>query len=296
MKKWLPIIASLAALAVLIAVGAAQGQSGGADPAALFSPCGDCHDTVAADMLRNPHGRSALRAPEGFSGQAVCESCHGDGAAHLDDPSAANISIPRGTTGAASCLTCHEGHREFSGALTGAHLAAGVACETCHQMHQSVPKVALVKAGSDCAACHSSQRASFRKPFAHRLDAGAMSCASCHNPHGGRGGDSLKVSVSGASPCVSCHAEKAGPFVFPHVTGVTGDCTTCHEPHGSNNAKQLTRVRVDRLCLECHSTLLATNLGSQPPSFHDLRSPRYRECTVCHVAVHGSNSSPMLLK
>ena len=119
---------------------------------------------------------------------------------------------------------------------------------------------------------------------------------SCHNPHGGSGEYSLVVNRAGEGPCVTCHAEKRGPFVFPHVSDVTGDCLTCHEPHGSSNPMALRRSRVDQLCLECHSQIEATTLGSQPPAFHDLRSPRYRECTVCHVAIHGSNLSPALTK
>jgi DmsE family decaheme c-type cytochrome len=101
---------------------------------------------------------------------------------------------------------------------------------------------------------------------------------------------------TGELPCFGCHAEKRGPFVFEHVTGVAGDCLSCHEPHGSSNPKELVRARVDRLCLECHSTLSAETLGSQPPSFHNLSLPRYQNCTTCHVAVHGSNLSPALLK
>jgi DmsE family decaheme c-type cytochrome len=123
-----------------------------------------------------------------------------------------------------------------------------------------------------------------------------MECASCHDPHGRRGDNALKRTRADELPCVSCHAEKRGPFVFSHVTGVAGDCMSCHEPHGSSNPKQLIRARVDQLCLECHSTLNASTLGSQPPSFHNIRLPRYQNCTTCHVAVHGSNRSPALLK
>jgi DmsE family decaheme c-type cytochrome len=119
---------------------------------------------------------------------------------------------------------------------------------------------------------------------------------SCHNPHGGQGEQSLKVDRSGEVVCVSCHAEKRGPFVFPHVTDVSGTCLSCHEPHGSTNPMALKRARVDQLCLECHSVFDGSTLGSQPPSFHDLRSPRYQNCTTCHVTVHGSNTSPLLLK
>ena len=65
---------------------------------------------------------------------------------------------------------------------------------------------------------------------------------------------------------------------------------------GIATAFGLKRARVDQLCLECHSLFDGATLGSQPPSFHDLRSPRYQNCTTCHVMVHGSNASPLLLK
>ena len=88
-----------------------------------------------------------------------------------------------------------------------------------------------------------------------------------------------------------------GPFVFDHVTGSGGNCLSCHQPHGSNNPNMLLWARVEQLCLSCHSqTGGPKTFGSQPPSFHDLTQARYRNCTTCHVAVHGSNLSPQLLK
>jgi len=33
-----------------------------------------------------------------------------------------------------------------------------------------------------------------------------------------------------------------------------------------------------------------------PPAFHDLRSPQYQNCTVCHQKVHGSYVDRNLLK
>jgi hypothetical protein len=33
-----------------------------------------------------------------------------------------------------------------------------------------------------------------------------------------------------------------------------------------------------------------------PPAFHDLRSPRYQNCTVCHQKVHGSYADRNLLR
>ena len=49
------------------------------------------------------------------------------------------------------------------------------------------------------------------------------------------------------------------------------------------------------MCLECHSNMPAQTTGAQPvigvvpPSFHDSRSPRFRNCTICHQKIHGSH-------
>jgi DmsE family decaheme c-type cytochrome len=123
-----------------------------------------------------------------------------------------------------------------------------------------------------------------------------MDCASCHDPHGRPKGGALRRTRGDELPCLSCHAEKRGPFVFKHVSGVAGDCMSCHETHGSSNPKQLKRAQVSQLCLECHSPITGGTLGSQPPSFHNVRLARFQNCTVCHVAIHGSNRSPTLLK
>ena len=88
-----------------------------------------------------------------------------------------------------------------------------------------------------------------------------------------------------AVPLLSCR--EAGPLRLRarqrRCRDSASDCLRCHEPHGSSNNKRLTRARVDRLCLECHSTLTTATLGSQPPSFHNVSLPRYRNCTTCHV-------------
>ena len=85
------------------------------------------------------------------------------------------------------------------------------------------------------------------KPFTHRPVDGVMECTSCHDPHGRPGKESLKLTRAGELPCLSCHAEKRGPFVFEHPTGLTATprrtARRCHEPHGSSNPKQLMRAR-----------------------------------------------------
>jgi DmsE family decaheme c-type cytochrome len=298
MSKWFRITSAVA-LPILVAAGVALAADAPepANAVAALSPCSDCHDVLGAEFAHNPHFRFASAANRNAKG--TCEKCHGDGAKHIDaggDPSL--ITIPRGAVGAKVCLSCHAHNGENSPQAHSAHSSASVNCTDCHKIHPSgVPQAALLQkpVGQLCVSCHAEQKAIFRKPFAHRLGNGGLECTSCHNPHGGHGEGNLKT-TAGELPCLSCHTDKRGPFVFPHVTGVVGDCMTCHEPHGSTNPRRLIRARVDQLCLQCHTTLPTGLLGSQPPSFHDLRSPRYTNCTTCHIAVHGSNSSPLLLK
>jgi len=206
----------------------------------------------------------------------------------------------RGRDGAEFCVSCHGTTAARSSFRNGVHAnSPAVNCLSCHSIHAADPRSPHLVAKASvalCASCHPSQAASLRdKPFSHRLR-GGMDCASCHDPHALRGDNALRRTRADELPCLSCHAEKRGPFVFPHVNGVAGNCLSCHEPHGSSNPKQLLRARIASLCLECHSTLTAATLGSQPPSFHNVLLPRYQNCTTCHVAVHGSNRSPSLLQ
>lgn len=280
-------IFGLVGLCVLAGIAAhAQSDDGSED-------CAMCHDEVAAAFQETIHGIASRGGPS-------CVACHGNGAAHMDeggDPEL--ISKPSGTAGVKLCLECHQQTKTMFSARS-AHADTNIDCSGCHSIHNADHgRQALLKqeTSSLCATCHQGPANSFRRPYGHRLDLGGLDCASCHDPHGGAGEQSLKVDRAGEGPCVSCHAEKRGPFAFPHVSGVTGDCMSCHQPHGSSNPMALVRSRVEQVCLECHSRIVPPDtLGSQTPSSHDLRDPRYRNCTVCHVAIHGSNTSPALLK
>lgn len=266
--------------------------------------CADCHDQQAKTFAGNPHTRipGITWGKEGAD-SAACNTCHGPGLKHMESSGEdkSDIRILRGRKGAEFCVTCHTSNKEHASFLASVHASTeAVNCLSCHSVHTpeaKTPHLLVKKPLELCASCHPSQAASFRnKPFAHRIGRGGMECTSCHDPHGRATQKALKLTRVGEMPCLDCHAEKRGPFVFEHVNGVVGTCTTCHEPHGSSNNKRLTRARVDRLCLECHSTLSTATLGSQPPSFHNVSLPRYQNCTTCHVAVHGSNLSPQLLK
>ena len=103
--------------------------------------------------------------------------------------------------------------------------------------------------------------------------------------------------------CLQCHTDKRRPFAFEHAPMRLEGCGACHEPHGSANPRMLTRHEVRFVCLECHANVgvsaasnTASPLGSVPPSFHDLRSPRFQNCTICHQKVHGSYVNRSLLR
>jgi DmsE family decaheme c-type cytochrome len=270
-----------------------------AEPTALPA-CGDCHSDQVKAFAANAHARGQVK--KGEVPNALCETCHGEGTAHIEGGGdKEKIYKPAGVEGAnKTCLSCHDISTDRISRHAGMHAnSATVNCLTCHSIHSSEPRAPHLLAHKQltlCDSCHMTQVASFRnKPYAHRLGRGGMECSSCHEPHGRPGAESLRTTAAGELPCLSCHAEKRGPFVFQHGALAAGNCLTCHEPHGSSNPKRLKRATVVQLCIECHSPMGGT-LGSQPPSFHNLSSPRYQNCTSCHVAIHGSNRDPQLLK
>jgi len=127
-----------------------------------------------------------------------------------------------------------------------------------------------------------------------------MSCVDCHNPHGSIRPKMTRTFSANEPGCFTCHGEKRGPFAFEHGPLRFEGCGSCHEPHGSANPRMLSRQSVQYVCLECHATLPTSNrtgtIGVVPPGFHDLRSPVYQNCTVCHQKIHGSHADRNLLK
>lgn len=304
MKPWvLGAIGALVLLGLCAGPAAAQATQAPEQKApAAESLCANCHDQAKV-FAGNPHARAFLRKT-GIDPDAACISCHGDGKQHAEASGDKSlIRQLRGVAGAKFCLTCHDKATEHSSFGAGSIHAssATVNCLSCHSIHSPAPasQKLLAKApGELCQGCHSDQSAQLRsKPYAHRLDRGGMTCLDCHNPHARPTQKGLNLTRAGELPCLNCHTEKRGPFVFSHVNDIAGNCLSCHEPHGSSNPKMLQWSRVDQLCLSCHSRIgNPATIGSQPPSIHDLTVPRYRNCTTCHVAVHGSNLSPRFFK
>ena len=109
----------------------------------------------------------------------------------------------------------------------------------------------------------------------HPYKEGRIQCVSCHNVHDGRTQPMGRMETS--KLCTTCHADKAGPFVYEHEgvsQGFTDGCVECHSPHGSPNRKLLV-LNGRGLCYRCH-TSVSTHHGSG------------RICYDCHRAIHGS--------
>ena len=149
-----------------------------------------------------------------------------------------------------------------------------------------------------CMTCHSEVKAQFSKPFRHKVLEGTMGCSDCHNPHGGFDQKQTKLAVGADQACVKCHSDKQGPFVFEHAPLKLEGCAACHTPHGSANPKMLKRSSVRQLCIECHTNILGVELpdSENPGGPHGQNSIRGQNCTICHAAIHGSNSQPNLFR
>jgi DmsE family decaheme c-type cytochrome len=110
----------------------------------------------------------------------------------------------------------------------------------------------------------------------------------------------VEQALGNEEPCMKCHSDKRGPFAFEHPAVRVDGCESCHMPHGSTNARLLRRPVVFTLCLECHNG--AGNFGRQGDGIrlqsasHNMADPRFRNCTACHVRIHGSNSSEYFLR
>lgn len=303
-----------------------SGQKPAAPPAAQAATyvgeetCLTCH----ADMTRGYHGSAHGRAanPRSPAANKGCESCHGPGSAHVEDPAAHPLlqfdkAEPREASQA--CLTCHRrsAHALWDGS---SHEARNLTCSTCHSVHDSksgeprahMPPANMGAAGGQvegraasspredrdaqlnekseidlCARCHRDKVAKLDRSGHMPVREGKMTCSSCHNPHGSTNERLLNTGQTVVEACTRCHADKRGPYLWEHAP-VSESCTTCHDPHGSANERMLI-AKLPMLCQRCH---IATR---HPSTIYDAgvigTSNRLyaRSCVTCHSNIHGSN-------
>jgi len=309
--------------------GPAQGNAAGY---AGTESCVSCHRVRVEQVARTVHGTTRVA---GTNMPTNCEGCHGPGKAHADaeteaertstkNPEASKLIFAfegSAQENSGRCLTCHGTGRAQQAFATSEHKLQGVSCDQCHSAHLllpddrrdrvgvagaqaqffTVPKMAeqnrwlsesLLRESQPelCFTCHQSVKAAFALPTHHRVPEGLMKCSDCHNPHGA-GNNRTMLTKSNWETCVGCHIEKRGPFVFEHPSVKVEGCVTCHNPHGSINRNLLLRAEGRFLCLQCHVDPQAANVPHGRLGFQTGG-----ECVRCHVAVHGSNSTPFLIR
>ena len=285
--------------------------------------CQGCHEDIYNSFFkRNPHRALETSKKKGWEEKA-CESCHGPGSVHAETTAATDILNPPKLRPAAAdriCLTCHINEQTQVGRVMSGHARSQVRCSECHSIHSAEPSQSVAQGApllpgnvaaapnkrvlaqtASCTRCHTNSWGDFQRPHRHPVPEGAMTCTDCHNPHGGTKRTMWLNSGMNEPGCFKCHADKRGPFTFEHAPVRLEGCSSCHMPHGSANPRMLTRHEVRFQCLECHSNIGAATLasgntqqpsgglGAVPPAFHDLRNPRYRNCTTCHWKIHGSH-------
>jgi DmsE family decaheme c-type cytochrome len=274
--------------------------------------CQACHEDIYKAFAKNQHHLVETDSKPGWKGHGfkgrACESCHGPAQKHAESQSVDDIRNPAKLAPPVAdrtCLSCHLNQPTHVGRLQSSHAQNQVPCTACHKIHANGPLGLAAHTApainQQCADCHVNVWAQFQKPNHHKLPEGAMSCVDCHNPHGSLRPAMTRIFAANEPGCLKCHGDKRGPFTFEHAPVRFEGCASCHEPHGSANPRMLTRPEVRLVCLECHANfpgIRNTNsaLGVVPPAFHDLRSPRFQNCTICHQKIHGSYVDRNLLK
>ncbi|HZT59984.1 MAG TPA: DmsE family decaheme c-type cytochrome [Pyrinomonadaceae bacterium] len=296
--------------------------------------CSTCHEDQTKNFSHTAHAK--LANDKSWKGKVTgCESCHGPGKAHVELMSEAvgNGTDPKTIAdkkihsfagdspkeASQTCLACHAGRDEHSNYIRGEHWRNDVGCTDCHSAHGGGPKggndaasnVFVSPANAEkpgdanlkmlresepqlCLKCHAEQKHQFNEPFHHKVLEGAMNCSDCHNAHGGFEQKQTRLSTGADAACVKCHTDKQGPFAYEHNPVKTEGCASCHTPHGSANPRMLRTSSVAQLCLECHSQSHGVGAAIGGPAKNIAL--QYRDCTICHVKIHGSHTQPAFLR
>jgi DmsE family decaheme c-type cytochrome len=256
--------------------------------------CLTCHDQ-AEKLKGTPHWQAAdPRSPIATHG---CESCHGPGAKHAEDPTGVKLKNLRSTGDAVvinqTCTTCHnrQNHVLWAGSQ---HESRGLACSTCHSVHSFKSEDKQLKEVTQrelCATCHRDKVSKLDRSGHMPVREQKMECSSCHNVHGTTNVRLLRKGDSIAELCTSCHAEKRGPYLWEHAPSRDG-CVTCHDPHGSSNERMLV-AKPPLLCQRCHVGTRHPSTIYDQQAIGSASAPSVRiyarSCVSCHSAIHGSN-------
>jgi predicted CXXCH cytochrome family protein len=233
--------------------------------------CNGCH-TVSQLGNNVGHAAGYLVKPDSAYHDVQCETCHGPGFAHVQNPTQQTVplaSIHVDTGLVDGCGGCHTGvHEPFVDQWK-------------QSAHGSGPGFAAAAANASCAPCHEGKTAltvkfgvtgRFVEKDSAKLE--RIVCVVCHDPHGSPNSAQLRASISSPSTdnlCVTCHSRSGTP-----PWGTATATSAARGPHGAQGL-----------------LVLGLNIGWIPPNFtYDtnqivsshgtLANPRL--CATCHVA------------
>ena len=299
-----------AAVAAIVAAFLAAPAFAQLQQAPVPSPvCAECHAQKHSSTMLTAHG-----ANNDANGSA-CQACHGDATAHLQDPtkskptSALTTKTATAAEKSAVCLTCHSGQRQLENWSIAKHRKVDVTCVNCHSIHgtqsaantkeirgaefAAAPYTTTVRqlAYKTCVECHRDVRGEIIKPSHHPVIEGKVFCHDCHDPHGALQKASLR-NDSIHDLCVSCHADKRGPWIHEHPP-VMENCATCHTPHGSAH-RALLAQKPPALFADCHpgghTHGIYDGRGTLPNQLPSNIRFEGSGCVGCHRQIHGSNA------
>lgn len=254
--------------------------------------CMECHDELEESYLKSLHARAWQSDPRW--GSAGCESCHGPGEEHAEDPSVDNIlsfavdseRLPKEVNGA--CLQCHEQDEDVAMWRLSDHSKRHVTCSSCHPIHEGYSPMAATP--DACYQCHMDIKIDSHKQARHPIREGKVTCSDCHNPHGTLNKGAIK-SENLNELCYSCHGDKRGPHLWEHPP-VEENCAECHDAHGSNHKGMLVQ-KTPNLCYRCHQSVHRPPWGAESGFRGSSPNNRFlaRNCMNCHQNVHGSQAA-----
>ena len=219
--------------------------------------CEGCHTTNdLGNLTEEAAGYNNVAESRYYDVQ--CESCHGPGLSHVNNPDASQpiASIAVGLDLTSGCGQCHSGaHHPFveewsesrHGFAASDYARGREACQSCHE-----GKGALLALGVDADYVEKGGS-----------DLQAISCAVCHDPHGGPYTAQLRFPIDVPNVeqnlCMKCHQKRAVP----------DDGTSSRGPHSPQGP-----------------LLLGEDVGWEPPGF------AYSNTAI--VGTHGSEGNPRL--
>jgi hypothetical protein len=179
--------------------------------------CAECHDDIS-NLKR-----------KGFHKFLACETCHGAGRVHAEDPGETSPPSPKGRVYCALCHAYDPGRPTGFPQITTAAHNPMQACISCHDPHAPKPP----EIPKDCSACHGEISRTIAISPHVRLE-----CVTCHVVP-----TNHKITPRAERPtkpesrefCGKCHAQEAKVQGVPRVDMKThGEkylCWQCHYPH-----------------------------------------------------------------